>query len=241
MRFASLLVLLILAISSTIMAQDKPWQLFNFDALEAEHGERGNPYLRFLDAPSMSMGLYILKAGAQDGQSPHRLDEVYYIVEGKAVLTAGEYEIPVSAGSIVYVKADISHKFHSIEEDLKVLVVFPTHTPNTALAPVQETYSLSTLERNRRTNENVWHPFLNVPTMQMGLYMLPKALGGDDTLTHTFDEVNIVTKGTATFKIGDEEIELKPGSIVYVKDGNGHSFHSLSEDFDVLIVFEKRN
>lgn len=237
----SFLTLILLIITAPItMAQNDVFKAYEFSDLEQQHEERGNTYLRFLNAPSMSMGLYILKAGAYDGQSPHDLDEVYYIVEGKAILTAGEHEIPVEAGSIVYVKAEVSHRFHTIEEDLKVLVVFPTITPEPN-APVQEAYTLEGIEQARKAGENVWNPFLQVPSMTMGLYMLPKALGGDNSLTHQVDEVNIVTKGTATFKVGDQEIKVKPGSIVYVKDGNGHSFHSLSEDFDVLILFEKRN
>jgi hypothetical protein len=37
----------------------------------------GESYLEFLRVPAMSLGLYVLPAGAIDPQSPHTEDEVY--------------------------------------------------------------------------------------------------------------------------------------------------------------------
>lgn len=54
------------------------------------------------------------------------------------------------------------------------------------------------------------------------------------------DEINIVVNGTATFKMGDVEVDVRRGSIVWVKEGIGHYFHTLNDDFDVLILFEKK-
>jgi quercetin dioxygenase-like cupin family protein len=81
-------------------------------------------YLEFLRVPSLSMGLYVLPAGGTDPQSPHTEDEVYYVVGGKATITVGEEAREVVAGSIVYVAASVPHRFHDIEEELKVLVFF---------------------------------------------------------------------------------------------------------------------
>ncbi len=87
--------------------------------------ESGNtPYLEFLRVPALSMGLYVLPAGGTDPQSPHAEDEVYYVVRGKAKITVGLEDRNVEAGSIVYVAKNVAHKFHSIEEELKVLVFF---------------------------------------------------------------------------------------------------------------------
>ena len=49
---------------------------------------------------------------------------MYYIIKGKGVLRVDGDDQPVKGGSIVYVKADIEHQFHSIEEDLTMLVFF---------------------------------------------------------------------------------------------------------------------
>ncbi|MCG8606393.1 cupin domain-containing protein [bacterium] len=52
--------------------------------------------------------------------SPHWLDEVYYIVLGRAMLEVGKDEIPAQPGLAVYVRAEVKHRFHSISEDLQV-------------------------------------------------------------------------------------------------------------------------
>ena len=84
----------------------------------------GDPYLEFIRHPSMSVGLYMLAAGAEDLQQPHTEDEVYYVISGSAFMLVDNESRPVSAGSIIFVKANIVHRFHTITEDLTVLVFF---------------------------------------------------------------------------------------------------------------------
>jgi mannose-6-phosphate isomerase-like protein (cupin superfamily) len=81
-------------------------------------------YLEFLRIPSLSAGLYTLPASSIDMQQPHTEDEVYYVISGHASFRAGSEERPVQPGSILYVKAHVEHRFHSISEDLRVLVIF---------------------------------------------------------------------------------------------------------------------
>jgi mannose-6-phosphate isomerase-like protein (cupin superfamily) len=81
-------------------------------------------YLEFLKVPDLSMGLYVLPAGTTDPQSPHTEDEIYYVVSGRAKVLVAEENRDVQAGSIVYVAKNIAHRFHSIEEDLTLLVFF---------------------------------------------------------------------------------------------------------------------
>jgi mannose-6-phosphate isomerase-like protein (cupin superfamily) len=81
-------------------------------------------YLEFLRVPSLSAGLYTLPAGSIDMQEPHTEDEVYFVISGRASFQAGSEERSVQPGSILYVKARIEHRFHSISEDLRVLVIF---------------------------------------------------------------------------------------------------------------------
>ncbi len=99
-------------------------EAFELGEIEAEHAERGKLYFEFLRVPSLSMGLYLLPVDGTDPQSPHAEDEVYYIVSGKATITVGDEERPVTAGSMVYVAANVPHHFHSILEELRVLVFF---------------------------------------------------------------------------------------------------------------------
>ena len=72
----------------------------------------------------MSAGLYLLGAGASDPQRPHHEDEMYYIVRGRARFRAGEEDSAVSAGSLLFVAAEVEHRFYDISEELEVLVFF---------------------------------------------------------------------------------------------------------------------
>ncbi len=99
-------------------------QAFELVQIISQQQFSDKPYLEFLRVPDLSVGLYVLPAGGTDPQSPHAEDEVYYVVSGKAKIKVGEEDRDVSAGSIVYVSKNMEHRFHSIEEELKVLVFF---------------------------------------------------------------------------------------------------------------------
>ncbi len=90
----------------------------------AAHAQAGRLYHEFLRVPTMSAGLYRLSAGTDDPQQPHTEDELYYIVEGHARLRVGDDDTAVEAGSLVFVAANVDHRFHTISDDLTVLVFF---------------------------------------------------------------------------------------------------------------------
>lgn len=90
----------------------------------AARAAAGRRYEEFIRAPSLSVGLYELPAGAVDPQSPHAEDEVYHVVAGRATIRVGDEDRPVTPGSVVFVGAGVPHRFHTIEEDLSVLVFF---------------------------------------------------------------------------------------------------------------------
>lgn len=81
-------------------------------------------YLEFLRVPALSAGLYVLGAGDADPQRPHQEDEIYYVTSGRGVMRVGNEDRPVEPGSVVYVPPRVEHRFHSITEELRVLVVF---------------------------------------------------------------------------------------------------------------------
>lgn len=99
-------------------------QAYELAELVAQQGASGRLYHEFLRVPSMSMGVYGLPAGAQDPQQPHTEDEVYYIASGKGMIFVGGEDRTVVQGSIVYVAANVDHRFHSITEDLQIIVFF---------------------------------------------------------------------------------------------------------------------
>lgn len=89
-----------------------------------QRAESGKPYREFLRAPTMSGGLYVLPVGAVDHQNPHREDEIYYVVRGRARFKAGSEDREVSAGSVIFVAALVDHRFYDIQEELALLVIF---------------------------------------------------------------------------------------------------------------------
>jgi len=97
---------------------------FELDALLREQSESGRLYHEFIRTHDLSVGVYVLPAGATDPQGPHTEDEVYHVVRGRATITVGDEEQAVTAGSVVFVGADVPHRFHDIEEELVVLVIF---------------------------------------------------------------------------------------------------------------------
>ena len=89
-----------------------------------QQSRSGKPYFEFLHVPDLSMGVYQLLVGDTDIQAPHTEDEVYYVVEGRAKIRVADEDRNVKSGSVIYVAKNVSHRFHSIEEDLIVLVFF---------------------------------------------------------------------------------------------------------------------
>jgi mannose-6-phosphate isomerase-like protein (cupin superfamily) len=101
-------------------------------ALEPEvaKAKRGDGYSEFLRVPAMSVGVYVLAAGAPDRQTPHTEDEVYYVVRGRARFQNGEDDTAANPGDVLFVPARRAHRFHSITEELVLLVVFaPAEQP----------------------------------------------------------------------------------------------------------------
>jgi quercetin dioxygenase-like cupin family protein len=92
--------------------------------IDRQRAESSKLYREFLRVPAMSAGLYVLAAGATDSQRPHHEGEMYYVVRGRARFRAGDEDQEVSAGSVLFVAAEVEHRFYDIAEELAVLVFF---------------------------------------------------------------------------------------------------------------------
>lgn len=97
---------------------------FTLAALRQLRAQIGEPYHEFLRVSSMSAGVYELAVGAEDPQQPHSEDELYYVVAGRGALLVGDEEVPAEAGLLIFVPAQVVHRFHDIAEALTVLVFF---------------------------------------------------------------------------------------------------------------------
>ncbi|NJC70255.1 cupin domain-containing protein [Planosporangium thailandense] len=77
---------------------------------------------------------------------------------------------------------------------------------------------------------------LRVTDLSLGTYSVP--VGGVDTQQpHNEDEVYVVTAGRARLVADSGEVEVGPGSVIYVPAGEPHRFVDVTEDLAVLVLF----
>jgi mannose-6-phosphate isomerase-like protein (cupin superfamily) len=99
-------------------------EAYDLQDLLAAHAANSPQYHEFIRVPALSVGLYRLPADGQDPQKPHHEDEVYYVISGEGIIHVGGQDRPVKAGTTIYVAAHAVHYFHTITEDLTILVFF---------------------------------------------------------------------------------------------------------------------
>src|SRR6266850_2481856 len=85
-------------------------QTFDLTSLLAQHSKKDQAWLELLRVPSLSLGIYSLKAGQADQQRPHTEDEVYYVVSGKASFQAGDEKQVVGPGTLIFVERPVEHR-----------------------------------------------------------------------------------------------------------------------------------
>lgn len=98
--------------------------VWTHEILETSREQSGKPYLEFLHEPAISAGICTLPVGTVDLQQPHTEDEVYIVLEGLAQIRIGDQDYPVKTADTIFVPARKEHRFHSILEELRVIVVF---------------------------------------------------------------------------------------------------------------------
>jgi mannose-6-phosphate isomerase-like protein (cupin superfamily) len=81
-------------------------------------------YDELVRTAALSVGRYVVPAGAEDPQQPHTEDEVYVVVAGRATFESEDDRRSVAPGSTIVVPAGRPHRFVDVTEDLVVTVVF---------------------------------------------------------------------------------------------------------------------
>src|SRR5882724_5607023 len=92
--------------------------------LDRQRVEAGKLYLEVFRTHALSLGLYVLPAGGVDAQQPHKEEEVYYVVSGRTMLRVDDEDRAVQPGSVIFAPPGMPHRFHSITEELRILVFF---------------------------------------------------------------------------------------------------------------------
>jgi mannose-6-phosphate isomerase-like protein (cupin superfamily) len=93
-------------------------------------------YVENLRVPDLSLGTYVVPAGAADPQGPHTEDEIYVVLRGAGRLWTPGLTADARPGSVLFVPAGEEHRFVDVTEELTVLVIFgPAEHTRGARAP----------------------------------------------------------------------------------------------------------
>ncbi|SRR5690606_22796094 len=99
---------------------------FELQDLVKQLEKEGGYFLDFLKVRDLEAGIIVLRPGEKDTQEPHSADELYYVIEGSGFIELGKdrRQHPVRKGSIIFVPAEMHHRFYGNKEDLVVLYMF---------------------------------------------------------------------------------------------------------------------
>ena len=78
--------------------------------------------------------------------------------------------------------------------------------------------------------------FMRVPALSCGIYSL-KAGSRDMQGPHDEDEIYYVLEGRAHLRVEEEDHEVRPGDVLYVRATSEHSFFEIKEDMTLLVFF----
>jgi mannose-6-phosphate isomerase-like protein (cupin superfamily) len=81
-------------------------------------------FLDFVNSGKLEAGIIRLSPGQKDTQNKHDRDELYYVIEGEGYIQVGSKNYNIKEGSIIFVPAEMCHRFFQNIRDLLVLYVF---------------------------------------------------------------------------------------------------------------------
>jgi len=85
-------------------------------------GSQGERYVELFQHGTLSVELYAPRG--QDPQTPHSRDEVYVVVEGTGWFRNGNQRHRFGPGDVLFVPAEVVHRFEEFSDDLAVWVFF---------------------------------------------------------------------------------------------------------------------
>ena len=99
-----------------------------------------------------------------------------------------------------------------------------------------DAFELADLAARQEASGRPYLEFLTVPDLSVGVYVL-RAGEPDLQQPHTEDEVYYVVSGRGRISVGDDDREVRAGSIVFVARAVAHRFHDIAEDLTLLVMF----
>lgn len=95
------------------------------DLIERLEQEDTN-YVEVLTEDSLSVEL--AQYPNPEPKTPHKTDELYFIISGSGMVQVGNERYAVDEGDVVYVKQGVEHDFFDIDDEITALVIFPNST-----------------------------------------------------------------------------------------------------------------
>ena len=103
---------------------------------------------------------------------------------------------------------------------------------------VADAFDLADLVARLAADRHDFAEFFRAPTGTLSLTVARWPAGSvDDQQPHTEDEVYYVASGRGTLTIGDEVVEVAPGSVAFVAAGVEHRFGDIRDDLEVLVFW----
>jgi mannose-6-phosphate isomerase-like protein (cupin superfamily) len=236
------LLITVYAMAMLVTATDtsnERWVRHDVTDVQEYSSGKSTKFLEVLAVPAVGAA-HLLASPDQSNITPkNNVDKVYIVLAGKAELKFDDDSVTVQEGSVIFVGASVLHDFQNIESELKIISLSSNAEPGKA-DPDWQVTTLAEARKRSNNRGNTWNRFFDFESLNVGLYNLPEELGGDKPLTHQVDEINVVIRGKAVFQVGDDQMQVHPGTIVWVAEGNPHYFHSLEGNFEVLIMFHQK-
>jgi mannose-6-phosphate isomerase-like protein (cupin superfamily) len=85
-------------------------------------GPKGERFVELFGHGTLSVELYAPRGS--DPQHPHTRDEVYVVVAGRGQFRNGAERHPFGPGDVLFVPAQVEHRFEEFSDDLAVWVFF---------------------------------------------------------------------------------------------------------------------
>jgi len=99
-----------------------------------------------------------------------------------------------------------------------------------------EAHEMTDLLNARRQADRSYFEFLRKASLSAGIYEIPA--GARDTQSpHSEDEVYYVVRGRARVRVGAEDREVRPGSLIFVPAREEHRFHDIVARLTLLVIF----
>jgi mannose-6-phosphate isomerase-like protein (cupin superfamily) len=99
-----------------------------------------------------------------------------------------------------------------------------------------ELHPIEAIARAQAAGGAPYLEFLRVPSMSIGLYVLPVG-ATDGQSPHTEDEAYVVLAGRSRFTAGEDTRDVGPGDTIFVPAGVPHRFHDITADLRLIVLF----